>query len=361
MDLVRLGWTPYFEQHFAPHREQGLEPARVVCQHRHYYLVRGTGGEQEAEAPGRMHQKAQSPGELPAVGDWVGLRASSGAGRAIIEALLPRRTAFSRLKGNEQVMAANVDVLFLVSGLDNTFNLRRIERYLTLAWNSGADPVIVLNKADLCADLETRLAQVQAISCGAPVHAISALESLGLDQLRPYLSLGRTAALAGPSGVGKSTLVNALLGEERLPVQQVRERDGKGRHTTAHRELIALPDGGLLIDSPGTRELGLWGEEESLTESFADIEALAAGCRFADCQHHAEPGCRVQEAVRAGDLEGKRVESYRKLRQELEGLERRLRRKEQLAERARKKKTDKRARRKKERRAGQLGLREEVL
>lgn len=342
MDLNDLGWSPFFAQHFEVYKE--LVPARVACQHRDLYVVYSAGGELTAEVPGKWRHTARSPAEFPAVGDWVGV-APREEDKATIHALLPRKSRVARKAAggrerrsggdiDEQVIAANIDTLFLVNGLDGDFNLRRLERYLTLAWDSGAAPVIVLNKADQCPEVEERVAQVEAIAFGVPVHPVSALEQQGLEALAPYLGVGRTVAVVGSSGVGKSTLTNSLLGAPRLKVTAVREDDSRGRHTTSHRELVLLEQGGLIVDTPGMRELQLWADEEDLSEGFGDVEELAARCRFGDCRHQREPGCAVRAAVERGALEEGRLESYHKLKREIEKLSRRQEQKARLAERA---------------------------
>jgi ribosome biogenesis GTPase len=257
---------------------------------------------------------------LPTIGDWVALLLPSGEGEALLQAVLPRRSVLVRREaGSEhqgQLIAANLDVVFLVTGLDGNFNLRRIERALTMAWNSGAAPVVVLSKADLHEDVPARVLEVEALAAGAPVLALSAQQGTGLEALCEQLPAGKTGALLGSSGVGKSTLVNRLLEEARLATQPVRPDDDRGRHTTTHRELFVLPHGGLLIDGPGMRELGLWGEEEGLEQAFADVLALAASCRFSDCAHQHEPGCAVRAALDAGSLSVGRLESFKKLQRE---------------------------------------------
>ncbi|MBN2265287.1 MAG: ribosome small subunit-dependent GTPase A, partial [Candidatus Aminicenantes bacterium] len=274
---------------------------------------------------GRFRHQALGPADYPAVGDWAAVRPVEG-GPALIEALLPRRGAFTRKAAGEaveaQVVAANVDTVFLISGLDGDFNVRRIERYLATAWSSGARPVIVLNKADLRPDLASAAAEAAGVAPGVPIVTVRALDEGGLEGLRPYLEPGRTVALLGSSGVGKSTMINRLLGEDRFRTAAMSDAgEGRGRHTTTARELVRLPDGALLIDTPGRRELGLWADDDGLDRTFDEIEALAARCRFPDCGHEREPGCAVRAAVESGALDAGRWRSYLKLRRELRFME----------------------------------------
>jgi ribosome biogenesis GTPase len=321
MSLPSLGWDPVFAASFAPHADLGLSPARVAADLGPFFRLLGLDGEPLGEPSGRLRHEARSRADLPAVGDWVAVRPQPG-GRAVIHAVLPRRTAFVRKAAGAsveaQVVAANVDTVFLVSGLDGDFNPRRLERARLLAWESGATPVVVLNKADLCDDVGARLREVEAL--GVPVAVVSAASGLGLHALQAWLAPGRTVALLGSSGVGKSTLTNRLLGQERQATRDVRAGDDRGRHTTTRRELIALPGGALLLDTPGLREFALWGDEAGLRASFDDVDDLARGCAFSDCSHAREPRCAVRAAVAEGRLPTERLQSWFKLRAELISL-----------------------------------------
>lgn len=320
MTLDDLGWTAHFAQAFGTFAGQGFEPARVSLEHTHIYRVLTAEGERLARVAGRLRHAAGGRADFPAVGDWVVLETPIGGGDARIHAVLPRLSRFSRrAAGNpteEQVVAANIDIVFLVSGLDNDFKPRRIERYLVTAWESGASPVILLNKADLVENAAEIVHDLASLAPGVPVHAISAKKHEAIDQVRAYLTRGRTAALLGSSGVGKSSIANELLGESRLRTHDVRESDSRGRHTTTGRELVLLQGGGILIDTPGMRELQLWETGEAVAGAFADIDAIAEECRFRDCRHAAEPGCAVVAAVSAGLLPQERLDSYRKLQAE---------------------------------------------
>jgi ribosome biogenesis GTPase len=322
--LQQWGWDARVAALFEPH-SGSLEPGRVLSEHRGGYVVATERGEIEASVSGRYRHGAASAEEFPAVGDWVALEAADGAKSGVIQALIPRKTRFLRPGRGDglsaQVVAANVDVVLLVAGLDHDFNLRRIERYVTLAWSSGAEPVIVLNKADLCEDVPGRIADVASVAPGVPVRVLSALDGTGLDSLTPLLEAGKTLALIGSSGVGKSTIVNALLGWDRQSTGAVREGDQRGRHTTTMRELVVTPSGALLLDSPGMRSVGMWEAEDGLAEAFADVESFASQCRFSDCGHGGEPGCAVQAAIADGSLPASRFESQQKLTRELAALE----------------------------------------
>jgi ribosome biogenesis GTPase len=318
--LERIGWNAEVARQFEEHAP-ALEPARVSVQHRGAWVVATEEDDALVEITGRFRHEA-APGELPVVGDWVGLRDGP------IDVVLPRSSKFSRKTPwtavAEQVLVANVDIAFLVMGLDERdFNVRRLERYLTTAWEGGATPVIVLNKADVAFDLESQIIETESMAFGVPVHPVSAETGDGIEDLRPHLAGNRTAALLGSSGVGKSTIINRLLGEEHFRTQDVRS-DGRGRHTTTHRELVPVPGGGVIIDTPGLRELQLWETDGGLDQTFADIADLVAQCRFSDCRHRTEPGCAVKAALAGGSLPKERWESYLKLQRELAHLERKL-------------------------------------
>lgn len=345
MQLSLLGWNSRFAADFRAHASAGLVPGRVLQQFNHFYTVATEAGEMRAQLSGRMRYEAA---QMPATGDWVALRIAAADSAAQIIAILPRITRFSRrAPGNverEQVIAANLDYAFLVSGLDNDFSPRRIERYLTAAWDSGATPVVVLNKLDLCADAASRIHAVEQVALGTAIHAISALRGDGLEQLDRYCVPGQTVALLGSSGVGKSTLINRLLGSETQSTQPVRE-DGRGRHTTTRRELLFCARGGMVIDTPGLRELQLWDDDEGLHTTFDEIETLARNCRYRDCRHLGEPGCAVVQAVNAGTLSADRLASLHKLQRELTRLDRRDDPAADLAEKRRWKTIHKAARR----------------
>ncbi|MDY6784935.1 MAG: ribosome small subunit-dependent GTPase A [Cyanobacteriota bacterium] len=320
MNLDQLGWNDFFASHFAQSSSCGSCAGRVVCVQKNAVLLHTESGEYWATLTGKLRYLASRSADLPAIGDWVVCQVLAGEQRALVQAILPRKSQFSRQAPgkatDEQIIAANLDTVFLVVGLDGDFNLRRIERYLIQIWESGASPVILLNKADLCEDIEQRKAEVAAIAIGVPLYAISAANQQGLDPLTPHLAPGKTVALVGSSGVGKSTLTNRLLGHQRQAVREVRRGDSHGRHVTTYRELICLPSGGLLIDTPGMREFQLWQANEGLSETFAEIEILTAQCRFRNCQHESEPGCAVQQAIAEGMLSPKRWRNYQKLNRE---------------------------------------------
>jgi ribosome biogenesis GTPase len=326
-DLKDLGWDDQWARLFAPYASDGLIPARVAIEFNYLYRLYAETGELQGQHAGRLRHQAVSKEQLSAVGDWVAALPAAGEATATIEAVLPRRSKFSRKVAGElteeQIVAANVDTVFLVMGLDGDYNPRRLERYLLLAFESGARPVILLNKSDVATHLSENMDEIRALSVGIPVHAISATERSGIQVIEGYLGPGRTGALLGSSGVGKSTIVNALLGEEKFKTTDVRESDSRGRHTTRHRQLILLPgQRGLLVDTPGMRELQLW-SQEGARETFEDVVELAQGCHFTDCRHRDEPRCAVKQAIADGTLAADRLAGFLKLQDELQSLENR--------------------------------------
>ncbi|HKG60780.1 MAG TPA: ribosome small subunit-dependent GTPase A [Pyrinomonadaceae bacterium] len=338
VDLTTFGWSQFFEVNFKSYADMGYACGRVTLEHRNLFRVYTQFGEVLAEISGKLRHEATSRKYLPAVGDWVVIRAPE-RGRVMIHAVLPRRTSFARKmagsRTEEQIVGANADTVFLVTSLNQDFSLRRIERYLIIAWESGANPVIVLSKSDLCDRVAELIDEMQAVARGVPIHAVSVVTGNGFQDIAQYLRRGQTVALIGSSGVGKSTLINHLAGVERLKVQTVREHDDRGRHTTTHRELILLPAGGLVLDTPGMRELQLWDGDDSLQLVFDDIEALAERCFFSDCQHQDEPRCVVREALAAGTIDAGRYQSYEKLQKEVKYQ---ARRRDKLSEIVEKKK-----------------------
>jgi len=328
MTLEELGWSPTLDAAFREHADAGLVPARIAVAYGATFRVVGVERDELADVTGRLRHDAQGRRDLPAVGDWVAIKATTIAGgRSTIHAVLPRKSLFSRkVAGDdtvEQILATNVDTAFLVTALDRDFNVRRLERYLAMTLESGARPVILLNKADLGDEVDARRLEAGRAGLAVPVHVVSARANTGLDALAQYLQPGQTIAVLGSSGVGKSTLINRLLGEERLATREVRDSDHRGRHTTTHRELVPLPGGALLIDTPGMRELQLWTADAGVSEAFDDITQLAANCYFTDCQHDSEPRCAVKAAVEGGTLPADRLESFHKLQREQSHLEKR--------------------------------------
>lgn len=322
--LVALGYTDD-RAGYVERNHPGLVPGRVVRSDRGFVFVSTAHGITLARPATRL-MKRSDEGGVPVVGDWVVLAGAEG--ERLVEDVLPRTTAIVRRDPGKaaklQVLAANVDVALITHPLSEDPNLSRIERELSLAWESGARPVLVLTKSDLSADVGREVAMVEQVAPGVPVHATSALTGDGLDDVRPYLAPGVTAVLLGPSGSGKSTLVNALAGHDIQATREVRVSDGRGRHTTVSRELIGLPGGGLVVDTPGLRAVGMWESADGIDRAFSDIAKLAEECRFRDCRHSGEPGCAVEAAVERGDIEPRRLESYRELQSEVRHLDEQL-------------------------------------
>lgn len=324
INIKDYGWNKHFEEKFAAANIKNTIPARVSVQYARTVKVLSNEGETKAIFSGRIRHNAKSRQDYPVVGDWVCLKLVPGSSKAFVQELLPRKTALVRKSAGAatsiQVIAANIDTVFIVSSLDNNFNVRRIERYLALVYESGANPIIILNKADICNDIDSKLEELKPITADIPVHATSIKQENGLDCITQHISPGHTIALVGSSGVGKSSIINKLYGEDILKVQAVRESDSKGMHTTTRRELIIMPNKGILIDTPGMRELQLWGSGAGVNDSFEDIDGYSQECRFADCAHQKEPGCAVKAALDKGTLLQERYESYLSLINELKAL-----------------------------------------
>jgi ribosome biogenesis GTPase len=325
--LLELGWNAGLQADFEVLSRPGLAPARVSSVMKGHFRVRSENGETLAKLAGKMLFQARSAGDLPAVGDWVAVGTAS-TDRVVIHHVLPRRSRISRKAAgravDEQVIAANVDVVFIVSALNQEYNLRRLERYAALVWDSGAQPVVLLNKSDLCADVPGRMAPAELSAPGVLVHAISAVDGAGFDALLHYVRTGRTAAFIGSSGVGKSTIINRLLGNAVQSTLPVRENDDRGRHSTTSRQMFVLSGGGLVIDTPGMRELQLWDVDSGISTAFEEIDEIAPRCRYRDCSHQAEPGCAVRAAVEEGRLEADRLANFLKLRAEQAYLDRKV-------------------------------------
>jgi ribosome biogenesis GTPase len=324
--LHALGWNSFFQSHWNVESREGFEPARVTEAQRDAYRVAAESGELAAEITGRLRHIATDVSQLPAVGDWVAIDVIEGEGKARIHDILPRRTKLSRKEAGrravEQILVTNVDTVFLMMSLNSDLNPRRIERYLGTLWESGARPVIVLSKSDLCLDPSGAVSEIGAAAPGVDVHVLSALNGTGVESLLPYLGPGNSVALLGSSGVGKSTLTNYLLNANVQKTMEVRETDDRGRHATTSRRLFPLPAGGVLIDTPGMREFQLW-DADGLDDTFEEIGQLAERCRFRDCCHESEPGCAVKQAIDDGVLEAQRLSSFQKLKREIEYNDRR--------------------------------------
>lgn len=349
MQLSDLGWNSFFDLNFENYKNQGLFAMRIIRENREKYIACDELGEFICEVSGKFRFHAETKSQFPAVGDWVVTSVIENEMKAIIHAVLPRKSVFSRkVPGHiteQQVIAANIDIVFIITGLDLNFNLRRIERFLSITWESNALPVVLLNKADLCPDAELRKIEVESVAIGVDVYTLSASQNIGIDVLKKYIQRGKTIAFLGSSGVGKTTIINSLLGAEHLKVNEVSELGSRGRHTTTYRELFILPNGGMIIDTPGMRELQVWGEEDGLKYVFDDIEKLSLNCRYRNCSHQNEPGCAVQIAISDGILDSKRLESFLKIKREFAYLEDRQTMKPSAIEKANWKKISKLAKR----------------
>ncbi len=348
MNLEKLGWNDFFNTQFNNHiYKNGMQPGRVSREHKGFYNIITEDGECLAEISGRMRYTAEDSGVFPAVGDWVMASVYADEGKAVIHDLLERKNHLSRKavlsggmpdtwgKTREQVLAANIDTVFLVNGLDSDFSVRRIERYMTTVYDSGMEPVIVLNKTDLAENLDEYISRAESIAFGAPVIPVSGLNNAGMESLKKFIRPGSSIIFLGSSGVGKSTIINRLIGTERQKVNEVREYDHKGRHTTTGRELMVLPEGGILIDTPGMREFQPWKSEEETARYFEDIETFAAECRFKDCTHNTEPGCAVIKAIEEGLIDRGRYDNYTRMKKEARYLEIRMEGSAQHAEKKR--------------------------
>lgn len=335
-NLSLFGWDDFFEKQFSEFSKDGLSAGKVARENKNNYILYTQSGELSAELSGKFHFDAGSKEDFPAVGDWVAIRIIRDENKAIIEKLLIRKSKFSRksagIKTEEQIIASNIDYIFIVSSLNQDVNLRRIERYLTLIRENSIEPVIILSKADLCEDIDEKISSVKSIAPETDIHVISAASNTGIDELRKYFDGNKTAAVIGSSGVGKSTLINSLFGEEVMYVSDISLYKDKGRHSTTHRELILLPDGGMIIDTPGLREIQMWEGSDGVSETFHDIERLLGQCRFSDCKHKTEPGCVIKAAIEAGTIDEDRYRNYLKLQREIHYFENRNDKKAMLVE-----------------------------
>lgn len=337
MNLEKLGWNNYFEENLKKYFNKGFIAGRVVSQQKNKYLLHCEKGAINAKLAGKFIYNASYTKDFPVIGDWVAVRLIEVSHEGIIHGILPRKNCFVRkqpisggrkirngiiIGGNieEQIVASNIDTAFIVSGLDGNFNITRIERYITLAYNSGVNPVIILNKADLCNNIDEYKSKVNDISIGIPSYCISAISDIYMEIFKEYLSYGKTVVFFGSSGVGKSTIINYLIGAEKQKTCSVSSANGKGRHTTTSKELFYHDSGAVIIDTPGLRELQLWGDESGVEESFKDIANLSRNCKFNNCKHDKEPGCAVKQAIEDGIITQERFESYMKQMCEIKRL-----------------------------------------
>ncbi|RJP71956.1 MAG: ribosome small subunit-dependent GTPase A [Ignavibacteriales bacterium] len=324
-NLKQLGWNNFFENEFESYKRQGFSAGRIAIENKTNYLVYTEAGEATGECSGKLMFATEDNSDLPKAGDWVAVSLYDNNEKAVIHEVVNRHTKLSRKspdkKVSEQVIAANIDIVFIVQALDDNFNINRLERYLTAVYQSGAKPVVVLNKSDLCPDVETKISKVKKIKDELDVVAVSAVDKTGISNLYQYISEGVTIAFIGSSGVGKSTLINLLLGEEHFKTNAIRESDSRGKHTTTHRELVLLPDGGMLIDTPGMRGFLMWSSQSSLNKTFDEFGEFAVECHFKDCTHIHETGCAVLQALNDGLIEEERYRNYLKLHKEVKYLE----------------------------------------
>lgn len=322
--LTDIGWNEFFEEQYERLDIKSVSVGRVINGQKSQYRAIAEGGEIYLKVPGRMLRNSDLSGVLPVVGDWVVYDPVPGEDKGTISSILPRFNSISRKvtgkKSDRQIIAANIDIMFIVSSFDSDFSINRLERYVTIAKSNNTEPIIILNKADLVEDVENYLEKVNQSLSGITLLTMSALEHIGVDSIFENIGKGKTAIMFGSSGVGKSTLINELLGEKKQKVEEVRAGDDKGRHTTSSRDLFLLSNGGMIIDNPGMREIQLWLDENELSLSFTDIEELSAECRYANCQHSKEPSCAVKEAIIEGKLTQRRLDSYHKIRKELKQL-----------------------------------------
>jgi len=347
MNLIDLGLNKNIEEFFKEYKDK-YKLGRVAVEHKGLYRIFTEDGEIVGAISGKMKYNALVREDFPAVGDWVIIDRTNGySGNAVIHGILPRKSKFSRkIAGNqldEQIIAVNIDTVFICMSFNSDFNIRRLERYITMAWESGAMPVILLTKADLCDEIDEKLSQVEAASIGIDVHVISAIENIGMNEICQYIKRGETLAFLGSSGVGKSTIINSLLGEERQSTKEVRN-DDKGKHTTTTREMFLLNSGAVVIDTPGMRELHILDTEEGLDKAFYDIEEIGNNCKFNDCTHNSEPDCAIKKAIEQGTLEQSRYNSYLKLKKEAEYIARKNDVKKQIEEKEKWKKIHKQVR-----------------
>lgn len=323
-DLTRLGWNEFFAEHFSSLKFAGYEIGRVALENRHQYLLYTKSGEIIGETTGRLLHFADTSADLPKVGDWVAFQPFPEEEKAIIHEILPRKSIFSRKivgrRVEEQVVATNVDTVFIIQGLDNDFNVRRLERYLVMVFEGNSNPVIILNKVDICPDLEEKILEVKKVAPNVLIIPLSAKTGVGVEELKSLIHPGSTYVFTGSSGVGKSTLLNKIFSYEIQLTSDVRDGDSRGRHTTTSRKMFILPDGGLLIDTPGMREVQLWCGDESLSDTFSDIEELALTCHFSNCTHTKEMKCSVTQALKVGEISAERYENFLKLRSEVADL-----------------------------------------